>query len=191
MSLFSHLRFVMAGLRNPGQVSTVVQTSKTTVNRLLRPVDILPSVSLLELGVGAGAVTRGTAQFNLKLEQYLGIELNPELAQFAQKEFPHLKIVQGSAVDISKLVKGWQPNLVVSTLPWTLFSAELRREILVQIAQVLSSQGFCSTYMVVPNCWSESANRFIAEASDIFTLQQSYWVLRNFPPAKVLVFQKK
>lgn len=181
----SSLEFVKAAVKNPRQVSTVFQTTPFTVALMLRGLGKIENPFVVELGVGAGAVTFFLRRRLRDPKNYIGFELNESLARFAQAGFPDLKIINDSAENLQNHVNPGQADLVVSTLPWTLLPPEVATRILEQARRCLKPGGRLVTYMVAPNVWTEPSQKMQGRLREIFPHVEEEWSMLNAPPAKV------
>lgn len=176
--------FLKAAIKEPLQISTLFQTASTTVNRLLSPLKQDNHCSVLELGVGAGAVTKKAHKIMQNKEKYLGFEINTDLYNFVREEYKDFHFVCASAEVISDYAKGRKFDLVVSTLPWSLFDDFMRKSILEEIGKHLEKGGYFKTYMACNALMTKSGKRFRKQLEDRFEVS-SRWVIFNMPPAKV------
>ncbi|MGE0634523.1 MAG: hypothetical protein AB7O96_19055, partial [Pseudobdellovibrionaceae bacterium] len=89
--------FLKAAIKDPMQVSTIFQTTPFAAHRLTRKITKSQNPFVIELGVGAGAVTEVIRHHLVNSSQYLGIEINPTLAEFMKTRYPDLEIHNDSA----------------------------------------------------------------------------------------------
>ena len=76
------LTFVKAAFKNPMQVSTVFPSSGFLSNDMLDQVDIENCKSIVEIGVGTGAITKHIARRIPKGCKYVGVEVSDEMTQY-------------------------------------------------------------------------------------------------------------
>lgn len=178
------LQFLKAALKEPLQISTLFQTAPQTVSRLLSPLNHDNHCSVLELGVGAGAVTKKAHRVMRSKEKYLGFEINSDLYLYVSNKYKDFNFVCASAESIADYTKNKKFDLIVSTLPWSLFDDVVRRNILDEIAKHLEKGGYFKTYMVCNAMLTSSGRRFRRQLEERFDVS-SRWVFLNAPPAKV------
>lgn len=178
------LHFLKAAIKQPLQISTLFQTSSATVNKLLSPLHSDNHCSLLELGVGAGAVTKKAHKVMKDKGKYLGFEINTELYSFVTKKYKDFQFVCASAEALSDYTKNRKYDLIVSTLPWSLFDDFTRKSILDEVSKHLEKGGYFKTYMVCNALVTGSGRRFRKQLEERFEVS-SRWVFFNIPPAKV------
>lgn len=183
------LHFIKAAIKEPLQISTLFQTASATVNRLLSPLHQDNYCSVLELGVGAGAVTKKAHKLMKNKDKYLGFEINSDLFSYVSAEYKDLQFVCASAESISDYTKNRKFDLIVSTLPWSLFDDFTRKNILNEIAKHLDKGGYFKTYMVCNALLTKSGRLFQQQLQERFNVS-SHWVFLNAPPAKVFECRK-
>jgi phospholipid N-methyltransferase len=85
---------------------------------------------------------------------------------------------------ISDLAVNQKFDLIVSTLPWSLFDQQMQQNILNQVKNHLERGGYFKTYMVCNALLTKSGKRFQSMLSEKFEVETS-WEFINIPPAKV------
>lgn len=190
--LLPQLRFLLAALKNPREVSTVFQTTPWLRDRMLDFIDFNKIHNIVELGAGAGAITVGIAERIQKPEQYLGIELDKGLVEVLRKRFPQLKFVEASAEQVKELTIPMGPvDAIVSSLPWTLFPPDVRERTMKNIADSIKPGGIFMTYMVVNAIFYPSAQDVIRQMKANFSrVEQSQLQWVNIPPAFIFTAYK-
>jgi phospholipid N-methyltransferase len=186
----SFLYFLKAALKSPLQTSTPFQTGPRVAERFGRHIALRPGEILVELGVGAGAITKHLLPKLRDPKSYVGFELNEDLHKFLSKEYPHLEIHQASAENISQFVGGRKVGAVVSTLPWSLLGPEVRGRILEEIYQVLIPGGIFATFLAMHVAKTDAGKDFRAQMEKFFPEVQEEIEFMNFPPCRVLVAKK-
>lgn len=180
----SSFHFLKAAIKEPLQISTLFQTSALTVRKLISPLRADMHCSVLELGVGAGAVTSSVYRYIRDKNRYVGIEINEDLFNYVSQKYPQFKFICGSAEAISDLAANQKFDLIVSTLPWSLFDQQMQQNVLNQVKNHLEKGGYFKTYMVCNALLTASGKRFQNLLFEKFEVQTS-WEFLNIPPAKV------
>jgi len=188
MSAF--MQFLKAALREPLQVSTVFQTTKLTAEKLAQPLIQNPTSSVMELGVGAGAVTEVLHRHIIDKTGYIGFEINVDLYEYVKDYYPSFHFVRDSAEHILQHVGEKKFDLIVSTLPWTLLPDEVRKNIIDGIVGALKPEGEFRTYMASNAIWTPAAKKFQALLNEKFDIKTE-WQWLNAPPAMVFKAKKK
>lgn len=190
--LLPQLRFLLAAIKNPREVSTIFQTTPWLRDQMIQFIDFSNIQSVVELGAGAGAITVGIAERLQKPEQYLGIELDPDLIEVLRERFPALKFAEAPAEKIFELTKATGPvDAIVSSLPWTLFPPDVRERTMKSIADSVKPGGVFITYMVVNAIFYPSAQDVIRQMKANFSkVEQSKIFWKNLPPAFIFTAYK-
>lgn len=189
-SSLAFIEFVKAGLRDPLQVSTIIQTTPFTARRLAQSLSHKSTPFVVELGVGAGAVTESIRHHLVNSGQYFGMEINPRLAEFMKLRYPHLQIINDSAENLYKHLQGRKADLIVSTLPWTLLGPRVMERILGQVHEALKDDGEFATYVAANALMAKSAKHFFSQLDSRFGSHTEEWEFLNIPPAKIIRVKK-
>ena len=186
------VEFIKAALKNPMQISTVFQTSPWLAEALLRKVPLSDAKLVLELGPGAGAVTKPLLEKVSDDCKYVGIELNSHLVQYLHKNYPNRDFLEGSAELATEVAAKYGPiDAVVSSLPWTVFPYELQDRIITNVHESLKEGGVFVTYVCLNASFYPAAKTLKSLLYDKFssvTKSPTEW--RNIPPAFVYTCTK-
>ncbi|MCO5113770.1 MAG: methyltransferase domain-containing protein [Bdellovibrionaceae bacterium] len=194
MSFKETKAFVRAALKNPRQVSTVFKSSKYLAQALVNAVDLENSQRILEIGCGTGAITK-VIQKNIvaiqkqnpqKSYDYLGVEISQSLVMFLKETFPDLSFHCGSAGELQSILEDNSVDSVISSLPWTLFSRDIREQILNEVLRVLKPGGtfttfICTNTFLTPNPYV--LKKFFH--NKLVNFQKTEMVFQNIPPSIV------
>lgn len=194
MSFKETKTFVQAALRNPKQVSTIFKSSKHLAQALVNAANIEENTQILEIGCGTGAITKVIQQNMIDLKandkninfNYLGVEIDKSFIDFLNKNFPDLKFYKGSAAELKSAVADNSIDCVISSLPWTMFSKELREAILNEVLRVLKPEGVFTTFICTNTFLTPSPyilKKFFSNKLTHF--QKMELVFQNIPPAIV------
>jgi phosphatidylethanolamine/phosphatidyl-N-methylethanolamine N-methyltransferase len=185
------LAFLKAALKNPLQTSTPFESSPRVGRRFASQVHLREDQVVVELGVGAGAVTEELLKVLKSPKQYVGFELNDDLYKYLHKQkFPDLEIHHASAEELKTKIKGRKVGAVVSTLPWSLIPKDVRHNILSQIFDVLDEGGTFSVFIAMHVLWAPSTKNFWSELEAKFPRYTYVDELLNVPPCR-LYFARK
>lgn len=184
------LEFIKAALRSPLNVSTVFPTSKALAETMLARAPLDGAERVVELGAGTGAITKHLAPRLKNSDGYLGVELDPKMVAYLTGRFPDLRFASGFAQDLCEWVPKGSVDVVVSSLPWTMFSAETQTKTIDAIVAALKPKGTFLTYICINAFAYPMARSFIELLKNGFSdVSRSPLELRNIPPA--FVFQAK
>ena len=180
------IEFVKAALRNPLEVSTVFPTTRYLANTLLDAADIGRAKSVVELGCGTGAITKHLSPRLTPSQSFLGIEIDEPMVKFLQKEYPKLRFETGLAEQLPQWAPEGSVDVVVSSLPWTVFSPTMQANTIEAILKGLRPGGSFLTYICANALVYPQAKSFLAKLNDKFSkVERSPLEWRNIPPAFV------
>lgn len=155
-----------------------------------------PPKVIVELGAGTGSVTEEIAKHLRPHDLLLSIEANKKLADICGENIRKHEYdrsvfcVHGKAQRAGNILRryGAAPaDAVVCTLPFRILPRAETKEILDEVRRITKSGGSFSfiRYVIAPQ------NKDIAETLDDFFLVKKKLVLRNIPPAEVIIMRKK
>lgn len=182
-------QFLWAAIKNPKSVSTLFPTMSYLSQALVSEAEITSETTVLELGSGSGAITSHI--LNKKPKHLIGIELDASLVAFLKKHFSPGEFHQASASDLSQCVEDQSVDVVISSLPWTLFNQKTQEAITKEILRVLRPGGRFVSFICLHSLAYPGANR----AKRLFAVEfhqfdKKQRVLRNMPPAQIYVATK-
>jgi len=142
---------------------------------------------VVELGGGTGAVTQGLIASGLPLDRLLVIERDPDLFRFLRSAISAPGLVQGDALDLTKILAGHQIadggcRAVVCGLPMLGMKDDFVIPILDQAKAALGKEGFFLQYtysLFSPLDWKRFGMRPV----------RTKRVVWNIPPAAVWAYQ--
>lgn len=177
--------FYKALLHNPRQIGSIVPSSKYLANAIADFIPVSDDKLVVELGPGTGAITQALLQHHIPSKNIIAIERSFELVQELNIRFPTITILQGNAIELEKLLKDYdQPiGTIVSSLPLLILTESEIQTILQQIEKLLTHDGKFIQYTYGADRWSHHFKKMEKIAS------KKIW--RNFPPAKIYVYQLK
>lgn len=178
-------------LTNPRAVGAACPSSVQLARAMARHVDPDTQGLVLELGAGTGRVTEALLARGIAPERLIVVERSEKLVHHLHKRFPQLRVIEGDACQLKKLLgKDFQHiSHVVSSLPLRSLprpvvhgiTAQLDRlllqdAVLIQFTYDLSGKGLV-------RLGNTPAKRFIRVSSQI--------IWQNLPPARVDVFRQR
>lgn len=183
--------FVKAALKDPKSVSTIFPTMRFLAQSLIHHSGMGPGHHVLELGSGSGAITRFILEDREQLGSYTGVEIDNNLIQFLQKQYPGERFLAASADDLSAHIPSGSIDVVISSLPWTMFPKELQEAIVQEILRVLKPGGRFTTFLCLHALTYPSAPRAKKYFAKYFTgFEKKETITRNIPPANVYLGSK-
>lgn len=180
------LEFVKAAIRNPLEVSTVFPTSRQLAKKLLDVSGTSHAEKVVELGTGTGAITRHLAPILRDPVNYIGVELDPKMVEYMRREYRSLRFEPGLASDLGRWVADASIDVVISSLPWSLFSEDTQEKTIAAIHTALRDGGSFTTYICANAMLSPLAGAFLRRLRETFKkVDRSPLEWRNLPPAYV------
>ena len=155
------LVFARNFLRYPKVLGSAVPSSRFLVDELLRHVDWSEARLIVEYGPGVGTVTGEILRRMRPDARLIAIELNGEFVDFLGANYPdpRLRVVRGSALEVDTFLHEaarsepppastpWgQADAIVSGIPFSTISLDLRERILSKSYQVLGPGGRLLVY---------------------------------------------
>lgn len=198
-----HARFLLAFLRRPASIGSVVPSSRVLARAMLDGVHPGAHESVLEFGPGTGAFTaeiikrlagkaNGTADLS---RRYLGIELDPGFVRLLQRRYPQGRFVAASAEHADRHCRRARlkrVSAVISSLPFATLPAGVQDRVVRTLARVLPRGAHFRTYQYLHTYLLPSAGRFRElMRRALGPHRRTATVLRNLPPAFVLSWRKR
>ena len=140
--------FLREFVRSPLRTASVVPSSRALAARMVAPLqeaarrERRPPV-VVELGPGTGAFTAALHDAVPDI-RYVGIELNPAMADHLAARFPGIDLVRGPAAGLPGALadRGLAgADLIVSGLPWQAFARTAGTDLVAAIAAGLTPSG--------------------------------------------------
>jgi phospholipid N-methyltransferase len=175
--------FLREILTNPGAMGAACPSSKRLANKIAGQVPLSAGLTL-ELGGGTGVVTSALLQRKILPKNLVVIERSAALAEHLQTRFPQLKILQGDASELTKLLgtSCLKANVVVSSLPLRSLPAKTVQSIGAQLENILVTGGLYIQF-------TYSLHRSPLIPSPHLQWLKSEYIWLNIPPARVEVFR--
>ncbi|MEV5412275.1 methyltransferase domain-containing protein [Thermopolyspora sp. NPDC052614] len=183
--------FLAAILRRPKELGAIAPSSKALAKRAAVPVPTTGSPLVVELGPGGGVIT-DQIRSRLPVDgRLLAVEYSGEMVRHLRETRPWLEIIHGDAMRLGDLMRAEgvrQADVIVSTLPWTLFDDAAQARLLRQITALLAPGGTFCTVLTLTAWPFPNARRFrrrLASAFGEVATTRPVW--GNVPPALLYV----
>ncbi len=156
-------------------------SSKSLVNKMLSHANFSGAKLVVELGGGDGSITQGIVDRLDPDAELLVFEISKSFCDSMEKLFPqpNVRIINDSAENIHLYLDGKKADYVLSSLPFSFISPEVKDQILAQSKASLTASGYfiqiCYSYLL--------KNLFKKHFSNVNTS----FTLKNLPPAFVMV----
>ncbi len=187
-----NIQFLQAFLKNPTKVGSITPSSPELAQKMIAGISPKTDEIVLELGVGTGAITRALQTIATERDSYLGIELDPALVRMLRKNFPDLKIVCGSATDISAIHKrsGFgKIGTIICCLPFVSLPNDVGETIMTEIDKIMQQGCTLRTFQYAHGYYMPSAMKLREFMRDRYgKSKRSQLVVKNVPPAYTLTW---
>ncbi len=172
------LLFARNFFRHPRMLGSIIPSSRFLIRQLLQPIDWGTARVIVEYGPGVGSITAEILERMRPDAVLVAIETNPEFVQFLRASFPdeRLQVIQDSAESVDEILQrlgSGQANYIISGIPFSTISADLRERILRKTSGALAPGGAFLVY--------QFSTRVLPDLQRIF-----HYVKRKFEPLNVL-----
>ncbi|WP_303312541.1 class I SAM-dependent methyltransferase [Hymenobacter sp. BT730] len=178
--------FLEEFLRNPATVGSLVPSSPELTEKVVAPIDFSSARCIVEYGPGTGVFTDVLMQRRQPETHIVLIEVNRRFCQHLQERYAshaHVHVIHGSADKTGEYLQQLSippADYVVCGLPFSSLPRRLRWRILEHTRQVLQPAGKLILFQY------SLRNKRLFER--FFRMLSTAHVLRNIPPAYVLVY---
>ncbi|MFT4311297.1 MAG: class I SAM-dependent methyltransferase [Candidatus Woesearchaeota archaeon] len=174
-------------LINPKATGSVFSSSKTLVSKLTQDIDF--NAKVIELGPGTGCVTSQILQ-RVSENDLVAYELQREYANHIRTKF-NISVYNKSAEHLNE-IENFNPNYIISSIPFTLLHQKTITKILQSSYDVLKNKGTFKAYLYTLNPWIKRKQYFETELERIYGQKpQKQIVWKNFPPATIYTIRKQ
>lgn len=112
------LLFLKQFLLRPAGMGAVVPSSRLLARRMVDALDPQAGEHIVELGPGTGVFTRELLARGVAPSLITLVEFNKALAAHLRKAFPALRVIEGDAEDLPRLLAGLPaPRKIISGIP--------------------------------------------------------------------------
>jgi phosphatidylethanolamine/phosphatidyl-N-methylethanolamine N-methyltransferase len=189
-----NLLFFRRFLRNPLAVGAIAPSSRRLGRSMVRDLDPVPGVRLVEFGPGTGSFTSVIAGILPADGSYLGIERDPVFVSTLQRKWPALDFACDSVENLVSLAeaRGLLPiDHIVSGLPFASLPARVTMPVLDAVSRSLRPGGTFTTFQYVHASWFPAARAFRREMARRFGPPAARrLVVLNLPPAFAITWCK-
>jgi len=178
------LLFAREILRNPRTMGAGLPSTPRLAQAMANFVPMTENELVVELGAGTGIVTEALLQRGIPPERLIAIEQAPSLTEYLHQRYPQARIINGDALHLSQLLGSdcQQVTTIVSGLPFRSLPHSIGHGIIEQIKAVLPKNGLLIQFTY------DISGRTLFLPSEFKRVSHKI-VWRNFPPARVDVYQ--
>ncbi|WP_426061093.1 class I SAM-dependent methyltransferase [Hymenobacter sp. B1770] len=181
--------FVKEFFRDPSTVGSLVPSSQELTDQVVAPINFSSANCIVEYGPGTGVFTDAIIQLRRAETVVLLVEVNEHFCKLLKERYssqPNVHVVLGSADKTEQYLKALDAppaDYVVCGLPFSSMPLRLDWRILDHTRKVLLPKGKLILFQY------SLQNTKLFER--FFSLVHKVHVLRNLPPAHVLVYAPK
>ena len=180
------LRFLQRLIVRPRAIGAIAPSSPQLARKIAQQIDPTVPGAVLELGPGTGVVTDALIARGIPVERLIAVEADPDLSHLMRERFPGLRVVEGDAFELDRIVLHETSGLLagaVSGLPLLNFSPVRCRAL---IAAALARMSPGSPFVQFSYGFSAPV-----PGDNEIGVEQRGLVLANLPPARVWVYRSR
>jgi len=184
-----HIKLLTEFAKNPLELGIIFPSSDRLAKTITSDIGLETAVAVAEIGPGTAVFTSHILK-KISLEtKYFAIEINPSMYEIFLEKFPGVKIYNADAAHMKKILvreKLKNVDVVISGLPWSLFTLGLQCRIMKAISEALPMGGHFATYAYLQGTVMPGGTRFKKLLGRYFSsVTKSKTVWNNVPPAFV------
>ena len=187
-----NLQFLQAFLKNPLNVGAIAPSSSELAAEMLAGISPDDHNIVLELGVGTGAITKFLRTAIPSRESYIGIELDSDLVETLNKNFPDMNITCGNAADAYQIHADsglGKVRYLVCCLPFVSLPKEVSEAVLVEIQKFMDEGCELRIFQYAHGYFLPPAIKLREFLKNRYgKSRRSPLVLKNVPPAFTLTW---
>jgi phosphatidylethanolamine/phosphatidyl-N-methylethanolamine N-methyltransferase len=179
--------FFKTWLRSPKSMGSVKPSSRALARAIGDLVAWKPGQTVVELGGGTGAITRGLIDSGIPRENLLVIELDGPMCEYLRRSLPGVEVAEDDVLRLTEILQERgidDVGTVVSGLPMLNLSLDFQREVTRQSLDAVGPGGFMLQYSYSPLVPPIRHKTLGIEA------KLERYVLYNLPPAAVWRFTR-
>jgi len=172
--------FFRRWLANPLQMGSIVPSSRSLCQRIVRQTAFAPDEAVLELGAGTGVISRALLDSGLPPSRLIVVEIVPSMAAHLRQVLPGATVIEGDARALADIVPArWHGRIgtAICGIPLVLLPQPEQRRFIDAIEDVAPGRGFLHYSYCVTSPLHYRAHRLSARREE--------WTPLNFPPASV------
>jgi phosphatidylethanolamine/phosphatidyl-N-methylethanolamine N-methyltransferase len=194
--LKQRMLFLSQSLLKPRETGAISPSSTYLAAAMAKEISLQNQGYVLELGGGTGSLTRGLLAHGIDPKKLIIIEKNPIMVKELKHKFPECQIEAADAQDLSFLRHDIEMNAstapptiesIISGLPLRSLPKNIGHAILTSAFSLLPNHG---KFIQFTYGMRSPVPEDLLLKHDMQTIKKK-WILKNFPPATVWVYQKE
>jgi len=179
--------FLKNFVRHPHLIGAAFPSSRYLINRVLSRVQWEQTHNVIEYGPGIGTFTRPILNHMLPDARLLALEINEDFCRALRSDIrdPRFELICGSAADVTHWMHRCsihKADFILSGIPYTFFSHEQRRSILMASRNALSPRGVFVSF--------QYTRAVLPDLQDVFRNVVEDFELINLLPARLFYCTK-
>lgn len=181
-------------LKNPREIGAICSSSKRLGKVITHNIGIEQAKYIVEIGPGFGVFTHEILKKKPKDSIFFALENNPKIAHILKKKIGSggCEVLNENAIHILDIMRArsiTSLDVVVSGLPWAIFSDEEQDTLLSCIYESLDNYGCFATFAyILPTPQARLFRKKLYRYFQQVTISNVVW--KNFPPAYVYYCRK-
>jgi phospholipid N-methyltransferase len=148
--------FLKGFLRHPGEIGSIIPSSRQLVDRMLAPIDWSAVKTMVEYGPGVGPFCAPILDRLAHDATYVAIDADLDFVRYLRRAFtdPRLHVVHGSAADVATILgdRGLEAaDHVLSGIPFSTLPAGIGERIVAETHAILRPGGALMAYQTSPH----------------------------------------
>lgn len=179
-----NLGFLRRWFQNPKAVGALMPSGRRLACAMVAGIDLEAPGAVVELGGGTGNITAALLEAGVPSDSIAVVERDPGFAQVIATRFPEVRVLQGDAAELRRLLRraGIGPvKAVVSGLPLLTIPERICLRIISEAMQALDEEGVLLQFTYGPA--SPVSRRILTRLG--LQAERVNWVVDNIPPASV------
>ena len=175
-------------------MGAIAPTSSAVANKMAELIAPDPWLTVVELGAGTGAISVAIGPRLGPDARHIAVERETELLDVLQRKAPWAQRVNCDVRELcGQLAERDVPKaeVILSSLPWSNFSAEAQRAMLGQVTKLLTKDGVFATIAYRPTRLTPRSRRFRAALRESFgEVVPTATMWANLPPARLYICRR-
>ncbi|AEA33169.1 class I SAM-dependent methyltransferase [Hippea maritima] len=184
------VKFLKQFLFHPIAVSSITPSSKFLSSAITKEINPKNSKIVFEFGCGSGAITKSIISNIKKDAMLVAFDINKNFTEIVKRKYPEVIVINDSVENVEKHMKQHSINkidIIISSLPWAVFSLSTQSKLLNLIHRILRPNGIFITYSYLHTFIFPSQSRFRSILHKQFrVVRTSKPVWLNLPPAVII-----
>jgi phosphatidylethanolamine/phosphatidyl-N-methylethanolamine N-methyltransferase len=186
--------FLRQALRSQASIGAIAPTSAIVARQMAGLISPDRDLTVVELGAGTGAISAAVGPRLAPRSRHLAVEREPGLLAVLEQVAPWADRVLGDACELGDRLAEldvFQADVVLSSLPWGNFPADLQQRILAQVTRVLARDGVFAAIAYRPTRLAPRSRAFRSTLHETFgevVTSSTLWA--NLPPARLYVCRR-